>query len=157
MAAFRRDLQPDDQSSAANAYRHTLQYNQDDLSEEVRKLRKDAKSTYNRLRVMISDRGLKSIDISTRCSDLLLVELVIFGCTILLLPGLFPPGYNTNRRFSFLRKELSLLEALKKKLREGERPVGEDAEFLEDLKDNTRHGAWVMTLVMTVKTFRTAK
>ena len=71
---FRRDLQPDDQSSAANAYRHTLQYNQDDLSEEVRKLRKDAKSTYNRLRVMISDRGLKSIDISTRCSDLLLVS-----------------------------------------------------------------------------------
>ena len=74
--AFRRDLQPNDQSSAANAYQHAFQYDQDDLAEEVRKLRKGAKSTHNRLRVIISDSGLKSIEISTRYSKLMLVELV---------------------------------------------------------------------------------
>ncbi|RSL85156.1 hypothetical protein CEP52_016222 [Fusarium oligoseptatum] len=65
MAAFRRDLQPDDQSSAANAYRHAFLYDQDDLAEEVRKLRKSAKSTHNRLREAISEQVVASQDLAT--------------------------------------------------------------------------------------------
>ncbi|KAM5357223.1 hypothetical protein ACJZ2D_016489 [Fusarium nematophilum] len=94
MAAFRRDLQPGDQSSAANAYRHAFQYDQDDFAEEVRR---GAKSTHNRLREMVSNGALRSIALDTKLSHLAQVELAIFGCNILLLlPGLFPPGYNTN-------------------------------------------------------------
>ena len=118
--AFRRDLQPSDQSSAANAYRHAFQYDQDDLGEEVRKLRKGSKSTHNRLREMISNRHLRSITLSKDLDDLKHAELAIFGCNIfLLLPSLFPPSYNTNGRIDFIREELSLLEALKRRLEEG--------------------------------------
>jgi hypothetical protein len=59
--AFRKDLQPADQSSAANAYRYAFLYDQDDLAEEVRKLRRGTKSTHNRLREMISYGAIRSV------------------------------------------------------------------------------------------------
>jgi hypothetical protein len=47
--------------------------------------------------------------------------------------SLFLLSYNTNKRFNFIKEELSLLEALKRKLEEREDPIGRDTIFLKDL------------------------
>jgi hypothetical protein len=47
--------------------------------------------------------------------------------------SLFLLSYNINKRFNFIKEELSLLKALKKKLEEGEDLISRDIIFLEDL------------------------
>jgi hypothetical protein len=162
MATFRKDLQPADQSSAANAYRHAFLYDQDDLAKEVRKLRRGAKSTHNRLREMISYGAIRSVAVGTRPTKRKVqVKLAIFGYNLLLLlPGLFPPGYDTDGRFNFVREELSLLKALKRKLKKRRHLAQKEIGFLNGLRDNNNthpYEAWLMTLVISVNTFRNAK
>ncbi|KAM0236554.1 hypothetical protein ACHAP5_009364 [Fusarium lateritium] len=91
----------------------------------------------------ISIRGSIS-SVLTRRRSRSLSNLAIFGCEVLLLPGLFTDDNDHTDKEAWLKREMSLLESLKRKLNpqgRTRRPLTtEETAFLDALDEDSIRG-----------------